>query len=74
MHPQPNLLSDEWPCPCGARADDGEELCPKCKARARWLHRKQRVRSAARRVSEQATRQAPRAAVLITLLFGVSGS
>jgi hypothetical protein len=29
-------------CPCGARAKDGTDHCPKCVSRARWSRRKAR--------------------------------
>ena len=29
-------------CLCGARLSTGDKICPKCRARARWLRRKSR--------------------------------
>ena len=34
---------DQRPCMCGARLDDGQTLCRKCRARERW-HRRSRLR------------------------------
>lgn len=54
--PTPLYVRSARPCPCGADADSGCQLCRKCRGRARWARRQacpsrnaRRRRAAARR-------------------------
>ena len=72
------IALDEWQCACGARKEEGQDRCAKCRARARWERRTARVRRAARHTAksaaEQATENGARVLLVVTLLFGLSGS